>query len=129
MNEGPWIHRISRRQWWFGASRYRRYMMRELTSLFLGTYAITLLVGLWRLSQGAEAFNAWLAAMHSPPGVVFSVLMLMAALYHSTTWFNVTPKAMALRFGAYKLPDAIIIGAHYGAWLLVSVGVYLFFRS
>jgi len=125
MNSRPYIRRISRRQWWLGAPRYRRYMLRELTSLLLGAYAFTLLTGLWRLSQGAEAFGAWLSAMESPLGLVFNTLMLAAALYHSITWFNVTPKAMNVRIGAGKLPDAVIIGAHYGIWLVVSVVVFL----
>ena len=129
MNSGPYIRQVTRRQWWLGASRYRRYMLRELTSLLLGAYAFTLIAGLWRLSQGAEAFGAWLSAMGSSLGLVFNALMLVAALYHSITWFNVTPKAMNVRIGAGKLPDAVIIGAHYGVWLVVSIVVFLVVRG
>lgn len=129
MNNGPYVQPVSRRQWWLGASLYRRYMLRELTSLFLGAYAFTLIIGLWRLSQGAGAFDGWLTAMQSPVGLVFNAAMLVAAVYHSSTWFNVTPSAMVVRIGTGKLPGAIIIAAHYAAWLLVSVGVYLLVRS
>lgn len=128
MNRGPLVRQISRRQWWLGASRYRRYMVRELTSLFLGGYAVMLIVGLWRLSQGPETFSAWLVAMRTPLGLVCNTLILAAALYHSFTWFNAAPKAMSMRIGSSKLPDAVISGAHYGAWLVVSFLVYLMVR-
>ena len=129
MSSGPYIRPVSRREWWLGASLYRSYMLRELTSLFLGAYAFTLIVGLWRLGQGADAFAAWLAAMQSPLGLVFNLLMLVAAVYHSCTWFNVTPSVMVVRIGTGKLPGAIIIGAHYAAWAVMSVLVYLLVRS
>jgi len=125
MNNGPLVRHISRRQWWLGASRYRRYMARELTSLFIGAYAFMLIVGLWRLSQGAAAFDAWLVALQSPPGLVFNSMILVAALYHSITWFNVAPKAISIRFGTFKLPDIVISGVHYGAWVLVSILLFL----
>lgn len=128
MNNGPLVRQISRHQWWLGASRYRRYMVRELTSLFIGAFAFALIVGLWRLSQGAQAFSAWLDAMHSPAGLAFNGITLAAALYHSVTWFNVAPKAISVRIGTFKLPDSIISGAHYAGWLLVSILVLFLAR-
>lgn len=128
MNKGPLVRQISRRQWWLGASRYRRYMARELTSLLIGAYAFMLIVGLWRLSQGAAAFGAWLAAMQSPVGLACNTLILAAALYHSFTWFNAAPKAMVVRFGATRLPDKVISAAHYAGWLLISVLIFLAVR-
>ena len=128
MNNGPLIRQISRRQWWLGASRYRRYMARELTSLLIGAYAFMLMVGLWRVSEGAEAFAGWLDAMQSPLGLIFNAVILMAALYHSFTWFNVAPKAISIRIGIVKLPDIVISGAHYAAWVFVSILLFLLVR-
>lgn len=128
MNNGPLVRQISRRQWWLGASRYRRYMVRELTSVLIGAYAFMLIVGLWRLSQGAEGFAAWLDAMQSPPGLVLNGIILLAALYHSVTWFNVAPKAISVRIGTSKLPDSVISGAHYASWVLVSILLFLLVR-
>ncbi len=128
MNNGPLVRQISRRQWWLGASRYRRYMARELTSLFIGAYAFMLIVGLWRLSQGAEAFSAWLDAMQSTLGLTFNGIILVAALYHSFTWFNVAPKAISIRIGTAKLPDVAISGAHYAGWVIVSILLFQLLR-
>ena len=128
MNKGPLVRQISRHQWWLGASRYRRYMARELTSLLIGAYAFMLIVGLWRVSEGAEAFTAWLDAMRSPLGLIFNGIILLAALYHSFTWFNVAPKAISIRIGTAKLPDIVISGAHYASWAIVSILLFLLVR-
>jgi hypothetical protein len=41
-------------------ARYVLYMVRELTSLFVGVYCALLVVGLWRLAQGPAAWtHSW----------------------------------------------------------------------
>ena len=54
---------------------------------------------------------------------MFHVVALAFALYHTTSWFNVTPKAMPIQIGEAFLPGWVIVGAHYLGWLLVSIGV------
>jgi fumarate reductase subunit C len=71
-----------------------RYMARELTSVFLIAYALVLLVGLWRLSQGEAAFDAWRAALASPLSILCHLAILAAAVYHTISWFEVMPKTM-----------------------------------
>ncbi|MFV2089257.1 MAG: hypothetical protein ACC642_01240, partial [Pseudomonadales bacterium] len=46
--------------WWLRNPRYIRYMIRESTSVFVGLYALILLVGLVRLGSGELAYTAWL---------------------------------------------------------------------
>jgi len=43
--------------------RYLSYMLRELTSLFIGAYAALLLVGVLRLAEGNKAQAARLLSM------------------------------------------------------------------
>ena len=100
--------------------RYVRYMIREATCLFIGLQAFVLVVGVWRLSQGREAFEAYLTALWSPPGQFMCFLILLMAVIHSATWFNLTPKAMPLWIGEKQAPGRIIIGAHYVGWFVVS---------
>jgi len=54
-------------------------------------------------------------------GVVFQLLCLLFAVYHSVTWFAVTPKAMPLSLGGERVADKTIVGVHYAAWGLVSL--------
>ena len=107
--------------WWLKEKRYIRYMVREATCLFIGLYALILLVGVIRLSQGAEAFEAYLLALWSPASFILSVFIFQMAVIHSMSWFNLTPKAMPLWIGGKKVSDLVIVGAHYGVCFVVSV--------
>jgi fumarate reductase subunit C len=52
--------------------------------------------------------------------IVINVLALGAALYHSITWFNLSPKAMVVRLGNWRVPDIMIAGGNYAGWLFIS---------
>jgi len=78
--------------WWTRNPYFVRYMIREGSALFVTAYALVLLVGLWRLSQGEAAFDAWRAALATPLSIGFHLLALVVVAYHSLTWFAVMPK-------------------------------------
>ena len=120
MSRRPYIRPVSASSWWLAQPRYIRYMAREASCIFIGAYTAVVVVGLLRLSQGAAAWEAFLEALQTPASVVFHLLALAFALYHTTTWFNVTPKAMPVQIGEASLPGSVIIGAHYAGWAVVS---------
>jgi fumarate reductase subunit C len=124
MSRRPYMRKVER-SWWLRQPRYVRYMVRELTSLFVGLYCALLVVGLVRLSQGPAAWDGFVAAISSPLGVVFQLLCLVFALYHSVTWFALTPKAMPLMVKGEPVPGVVIVGAHYIAWAMVSIVVLI----
>jgi fumarate reductase subunit C len=82
-------------------------------------------VGLIRLAQGQAAWDGFVAAFSSPLGVSFQLVCLAFAIYHSVTWFALTPKAMPLMIKDEPVPDMAIVGAHYVAWAVVSVVVLI----
>ena len=87
-----------------------RYMVREATALGVGAYAVILLFGVLRLSQGEAAFDAWLAALRSPASVVLHGVLLAGMVYHAYTWFEVMPKTMPLMVsGGHGVTDAAIM--------------------
>jgi fumarate reductase subunit C len=57
--------------WWRKNPYFVRYMIRESSSVFLAIYAVILLVGLLRLTQGEAAYDAWRAALMSPVSILF----------------------------------------------------------
>ena len=124
MSRKPYIRPVSDITWWLAQPRYIRYMAREVSCVFIGAYTGVIVIGLVRLSQGAAAWNAFLEALNSPVSIAFHLLAFAFALYHSTTWFNVTPKAMPLRLGDTRVPGGIIVGAHYAVWVLVSALIW-----
>jgi len=124
MSRRPYVRAV-RRTWWLRQPRYVVYMIRELTSLFIGLYSAWLVIGLVRLAQGRTAWEGFLAATSSPPAVLFQFVCLAFAAYHSITWFAVTPKAMPLRLKDQPVSGKIIVGGHYAAWALVSLVVLI----
>ncbi|HRZ05590.1 MAG TPA: fumarate reductase subunit C [Candidatus Competibacteraceae bacterium] len=121
MNSKPYVREVSKTTWFLSHPRYKRYMAREVTCIFIFAYTFLLIVALARLSQGEEAFNAFVQALRSPLGVLFNVAALIAAVYHSMSWFDVTPQAMPIQMGEEFVAGNIIVNAHYGAWAVVSL--------
>lgn len=125
MTRRPYVRQMSRTRWFLRQPRYLRYIARECTCLAIGAYAWLLIVGIARLSEGRKAYDAFLAALTGSAGVLLHLVVLAFALYHTFSWFNVTPKAMPVRIGERFAPPALIIGAHYAVWAVLT-GVVLF---
>lgn len=119
-------YRRSMAGWYRRNPRFTAYMLREGTSVLLGLYALLLLWGLAALAGGAESYQGWLAFLSSPWSVLLHLLILVAALYHTVTWFQVAPKASPpIHIGGKPLPDRTIIGGGYAAAALVTVIVLI----
>ena len=107
---------------WFTQRRsYRLVMAREATSVFLAGDLVYLIVWIYRIGQGPEGLAAAIESARHPLTVAMHILAFAAALYHSITWFNLTPKIMPLYIGEDRLPDfwaAILMG--YFPWALVT---------
>ena len=62
-----------------------------------------------------------MTALGSPGWMAAHVIALVAAVWHSVTWFAVVPQAMPIFLGEDRLPApiaAIVMG--YGPWLTVT---------
>jgi fumarate reductase subunit C len=109
------------RGWWRKNPFYLWYMLREASCVFVTAYALVLLCGLYRLSQGAEAFDGWRAALTSAWSIAFHGAALLLVLYHAWTWFKVMPKTLPfIRMGGKRVPDVAIIGSGVTAAVILS---------
>jgi len=109
--------------WWLKRTPYLLFMLRELTSVFIAAYVVLFLVMIRRLSEGQAAYELFLNGLRSPLAISFHVVALAFALFHTITWFHLTPKAMAVRIGEERVPPALIIAPNYVAWVVVSAAV------
>ena len=115
-------YRRSMDGWWRRNPYFVRYMLREGTSVFLFIYALILLFGLAALGDGEDAWNGWLASLGNPVAVLFHLVALTAAIYHTITWFAVAPKAMPpVALGGKPVPDALIVRGQYAATVVISL--------
>jgi fumarate reductase subunit C len=112
--------------WWLGSARYARFVLRELTSVFVAVYALVTLAWLRALGQGPEAFARFLDVLSRPWMVALNLVGLAFVVYHTVTWFNLAPRAMVVRVGGRRVPDALVAGANYAAWLVLSAAVVFF---
>ena len=121
----PYIRPVSRTGWWLAQPRYVRYMLREISSLFIGGYMLIMITGLYRLSQGPQEYAAFLTALLGPAGLAYALVTLVFAAYHTYTWFIVTPKAMPLVIAGKRVPGPLIVAAHWLGFAVVSVALWL----
>ena len=93
--------------------------------MFVAGYCIFLLVLVYKLTQGADAYANFMAALKSPSSVVLHLITLVFVLYHTITWFNVTPKSLVLYRGEDRIPQGLVAGIFYAGWVVVSIIVAL----
>ena len=125
MSRKPYVREMTS-EWIFRHPRYLRYMTREFSCLFIGGWTLMMVWGLKQLAEGPAAWAAFLEFLKSPASIAFHVVALVFAVYHSVTWFNLTPKALPLQVGEEFVPGAAIAGAHFGAWAVLSLAVLYF---
>jgi len=101
-------------------------MIRELTSVFVAGYCIFLLVFVYKLTQGADVYGNFIDVLKSPSSVALHLIALAFVLYHTITWFNLTPKILVLYKGEERISQGLIAGTFYAGWVVVSVIVALF---
>jgi fumarate reductase subunit C len=123
MSRKPYVREIPKTSWFLRQPRYMRYMAREVTCILIGAFTLLLVMAVKRLSEGQAPYEAFLEALRSPLSILFLLVALGFSLYHTTSWFNVTPQAMPIQRGEEFLPGGIIVGAHYGGWVVISLVV------
>ena len=120
-----WYRRRVSVWWWLQKGSYTGFVLREITSVFVAFFAVLMLWQVRSLARGPEAYAHFLARLGRPGVLALNAVALVFVLFHTITWFNLAPKAMVVRLGGRRVPDAIIAGANYAAWLLLS-GVVAF---
>ncbi len=106
--------------WWLSRRPYFLFMLREFTAVFVAAYCVFLIYFVYKLSQGPDAYYGVIELLRSPLSIILHIIAFIFAIYHSITWFNLTPKILILRFGEEQVPPFLISGANFIAWVVVS---------
>jgi len=106
--------------WWLGRWPYLKFILRELSSISVAYFVVLTLFQIGALVRGPQAYARWEQALRSPLLILLNFIAFAFVMFHTITWFNLTPKAMPLRVGGKKLPDALIAAPNYILWFLVS---------
>ena len=109
--------------WWLGNWPYLKFILRELSSIFVAWFVIETLMLVSALSNGLLAYEEYLQFVQNPFVIALNVISLFFLIFHTITWFNLAPKAMAIRMGGKRVPGILIAGPNYAAWAVVSAAV------
>jgi succinate dehydrogenase subunit C len=109
--------------WWLWRWVYLKFILREISSIAVAYFVVLLLLQLRALSHGPEAYAAFQAWLKVPQIIALNSVCLLFVLLHTITWFNLAPRAIVVRVRGKRVPDRLIAGSNYVAWLVVSVAV------
>jgi fumarate reductase subunit C len=114
------------RNWWMKKKSYSLFMLRELTCVFVGGYALFLLILVACAANGEAAF---IAMLNSPVSIVLHVIALPMVIYHSITWINLTPKVLIIWRGEERVSSTLIAAVHHAGWIVLSIAIFVIVRA
>ncbi len=103
--------------WWMRKGHYFWYMVREFTSLPLAVWLLWLLYEIQRAGHGASGYYP----PTSTAFVIFSVLVLLFALYHSFTFLSLAGVILHFKVLDKPVPSRLVVASQFGAWLVASI--------
>lgn len=115
-----WYRRRTSTFWWLGSWPYLKFILRELSSIAVALAVLLTLLQIRALLAGPQAYARLQQTLRSPIVVLFNVVAFFFVLFHSITWFNLGPKAMAVRVRGKRIPDLFLAAPNYVLWVVVS---------
>jgi fumarate reductase subunit C len=117
--------------WWVHKPAYLLFVLRELSSVFVAWFVAVTVAFAWSVGRGEEQYERFLEFAGNPLVVVINVVALAFLLFHTITWFNLTPQAMPLRvpkavprgFGGRPIPPLVVVAAQWAGFVVVSAFV------
>ena len=110
--------------WWQKLDFYKAYMVREATSIFAVWFCIVLLYGVLCLASnpvpGLGIVDV-IGFLRNPIVVFLNIITLIATLYHTATYFVMTPKVMNIIVKNERLPHHVLRNALWAVTAVISV--------
>lgn len=121
-----WYRRRVSTYWWLQRAGYSKFVLREMSSIFVAYFVVFTLVQLCALSRGPQAYADFENWLKNPLVIALNAVSFFFVVFHTITWFNLAPRAMAVRLGGKRVPDLLISGPNFVAWIVVSAVVAWF---
>lgn len=103
--------------WWTRERHYVLYMLREFTAIPMAVWMLWFLVEIKYAGYGPAGY-----APHSSLAfVIFSVVCLVFALYHSVTFLSLAGVIIHLKVLDRAVPSRVIVLTMFGLWALASI--------
>jgi len=111
--------RISR-LWWLRRRSYLVFVLRELSCVFVAWFVVFLLLLARAVAAGEREYQRFLDLSANPWMLALNVVALCFVVFHTITWFALTPQAMVVRLRGRRVPGTWILVLNYLAWAAVS---------
>jgi fumarate reductase subunit C len=116
--------------WWLTRWAYLKFILREGSAVFVAWAVIVTLLQIHALKGGPEDYAEFQSWLRNPVVMAVNVVSLLFIIFHAVTWFNLAPKAMAVRLGGKRLPNLAISAPNFVAWVVISAAVaWILLRS
>jgi fumarate reductase subunit C len=118
-----WYRRPVSTYWWLQRGAYLRFILRELSSVFIAYFVGVTLALVYALERGPDAYARFQAWLRSPWVLALNVVGLGFVVFHAVTWFNLAPKALVVHLRGKAVPGWWVAAANYLAWAVASIVV------
>jgi fumarate reductase subunit C len=115
-----WYRRRVSVYWWLGEWRYLKFILRELSSVFVAIFVVMTLLQVRALRNGPEAYGRFQHWLETPAVIALNLISFCFVLLHTITWFNLAPRAMTIRIRGKRVPEFLVAAPNYAIWLAVS---------
>ena len=93
MKGKEYVRPIPAGAYFFSRPTWSWFMVREFTSVFVGAYALFLIVLIYQ-AHDEQSFAAFYEGLRSPLSLILHLIGLVMVVYHTVTWFKTTPQAL-----------------------------------
>ncbi|HEX8811268.1 MAG TPA: hypothetical protein VF742_04680, partial [Terracidiphilus sp.] len=102
-----WYRKRVSTYWWLYQWYYLKFVLRELSSIFVACFVVITLLQIHSLRRGPEAYAMFEERMRNPPMIALNAISFLFVLFHTITWFNLAPRAMVVRLGGKRVPEIL----------------------
>ena len=115
-----WFRPRTSTYWWLERWSYLAFILRELSSVFVGWSVVYLLVLVRAVGRGELQYEQFLAWSSNSAVLTVNVVSFCFVVLHAITWFNLAPQAMVVHVLGKRVPGPLITASNYLAWAVAS---------
>jgi fumarate reductase subunit C len=124
-----WLRPRMSTYWWLDKWPYVKFILRELSSVFVAWFVIYLLLLVRAIGRGEAAYLQFIEFSCRPVMLVVNAIAFLFILFHALTWFGLAPQAIVAHIGKKRVPPLLIALPHYGGWIVISAAILWFLLS
>lgn len=108
------------RFWWLRRRSYLLFVLRELSSLFVGWFVAYLLLLVYAVGRSDAAYQSFLDFSANPFMIALNGVALAFVVLHAVTFLAAAPQTTVVRLRGRRVPPRALTVPLYAGWALVS---------